>query len=578
MPWRQEERQSEELTVQSRLIKYKQVKEGDGVSMIDKFLLSVNPGAAARRAESRLRYEKMNMQIAAAQGVSNTIADFASNAGSGVTNYGYSHGGASKRKTWAAKWNTSSGSAKRDIEENRKTLRERSRDLAMNAPLGAAAINSTRTSCVGSGLVPAPKLDYDFLGISKEEAKEIERQIKREWSLWADSTLCDNNDQNNFYELQQIAFNDWLRNGEEFVLIKYAKKPDPNMPYQLRIKLVEADRVRSPDDYSGDYSTISDRITPDGNRIMNGVEIDKEGRVIAYHIASFYPGEYLTGDRKWTRVPRRGKQTGNPNILHIFNAERADQYRGVPFLAPVIESLKQLTRYTDAEIMAALINAMFTIFITTENGEGVGYGGEDGDLEEEDDQKDDDIVLGSGTINELRTGEKVQTVESTHPSGNFDQFVNAFCNHIGAALEIAPEVLLKKFSKSFSASKGALNETWKSFKMRRKWFVDDFCKQVYELWFSEAVSKGRIPAPGYFNNPLIKAAYLNAKWNGPAQGQLNPEQEVAASILKIENGFSTHEDECAAMNGSSFEDNVRALTTENEQLFLANEKIEKTEE
>lgn len=140
--------------------------------MIDKFLLSVNPGAAARRAESRLHYEKMNMQIAAAKGVSNTIADFSNDAGSGVTNYGYSHGGASKRKTWAAKWNTSSGSAKRDIEENRKTLRERARDLAMNAPLGAAAINSTRTSCVGSGLVPAPKLDYDFLGISKEEANQ----------------------------------------------------------------------------------------------------------------------------------------------------------------------------------------------------------------------------------------------------------------------------------------------------------------------------------------------------------------------------------------------------------------------
>ena len=61
--------------------------------MIDRFLLSVNPGAAARRAESRLRYEKMNMQIAAAKGVSNTIADFSNDAGSGVTNYGYSHGG-----------------------------------------------------------------------------------------------------------------------------------------------------------------------------------------------------------------------------------------------------------------------------------------------------------------------------------------------------------------------------------------------------------------------------------------------------------------------------------------------------
>lgn len=544
------------------------------MSVIDKVLLSVSPETAARRAEARLRYEKMNMQITAAQGVSSTIEGF-SEESSGVSNYGYSHGGASKRKTWASKWNASSGSPKRDIEENRKTLRERSRDLAMNAPLAAAAINSTRTNCVGGGLIPSPKLDYDFLGISKEEAKEIERLIKREWSLWADSTLCDNNDLNNFYELQQIAFNDWLRNGEEFVLIKYAGKPDPNMPYQLRIKLVEADRVRSPSDYGGDYSVI-DRITPEGNHIMNGVEIDPEGRVVAYHIASFYPEEYSTAKQEWTRVPKRGKRTGNPNILHVFNAERADQYRGVPFLAPVIEALKQLTRYTDAEIMAAVINAMFTIFITTENGEGAGYGGEDGDFEEEDEDEDkgDDITLGSGTINELRTGEKVQAVESTHPSGNFDQFVNAFCTHVGAALEIAPEVMLKKFSNNYSASKGALNETWKSFKMRRKWFTDDFCKAIYELWFSEAVSKGRISAPGYFNNPLIKAAYLNAKWNGPTQGQLNPLQEVNASVMKIANGFSTHEDECAAMNGSSYEDNIRALETENEQLAAVNGKME----
>lgn len=547
------------------------------MSVIDKVLLSVNPEAAARRAESRLRYEKLNMQSTAARGVSETIAGFSTDSGS-VKNYGYSHGGASRRRSWSAKWNASSGSAKRDIEENRKTLRERSRDLAMNAPLGAAAINSTRTNCVGGGLIPAPKIDYDFLGITKEEAKELERQIKREWSLWADSTLCDNNDLNNFYELQQVAFNDWLRNGEEFVLIKYASKPDLNMPYQLRIKLIEADRVRSPSDYSGEYSSI-DQITKDGNRIVNGVEIDKEGRVVAYHIASFYPGEYLEAKKEWTRVPKRGKRTGNPNILHVFNAERADQYRGVPFLAPVIESLKQLTRYTDAEIMAAVINAMFTVFITTEDAEGVqGYGGDDEEIEEGDDSREDDIVLGSGTINELRTGEKVQTVESTHPSGNFEQFVTAFCTHVGAALEIAPEVMLKKFSNNFSASKGALNETWKSFKMRRKWFVDDFCKAIYELWFAEAVSKGRIIAPGFFNDPLIRSAYLNAKWNGPAQGQLNPAQEVAASVLKIQHGFSTHEDECAAMNGSSYEDNVRALTTENELLALANRNMEKTEE
>ena len=52
--------------------------------------------------------------------------------------------------------------------------------------------------------------------------------------------------------------------------------------------------------------------------------------------------------------------------LVIFESERAEQYRGVPYLAPVIESLKQLTRYSEAEIMAAVINGFFTVFITTE--------------------------------------------------------------------------------------------------------------------------------------------------------------------------------------------------------------------
>lgn len=51
-----------------------------------------------------------------------------------------------------------------------------------------------------------------------------------------------------------------------------------------------------------------------------------------------------------------GDKTGSPNVLMIYETERAEQYRGVPYLAPVIEALKQLTRYSEAEMMAAVIN------------------------------------------------------------------------------------------------------------------------------------------------------------------------------------------------------------------------------
>ncbi len=542
------------------------------MGIIDKVINTVSPGTALKRA--RARYETINLEaqseaLKARLKILGTVLPPGQDT---VTNSGYSHGGASRRRTWAREWDSESGSAKRDIEENRKLLRERSRDLFMSAPLATGAVKSSRTSCIGPGLMPKPKIDYEFLGITQEEANRIQRLIKKEFAIWAESTLCDNNDLNNFYGLQQVVFSDWLNNGEEFVLIKYGK-PLKYMPYQLRLCLIEADRVCTEGNYDGGYDGY-DKKAKNGNTIINGVETDEAGKVVAYHIASRFPGEYGSGSLKWARVEKRGAKTGNPNILHIFNAERAGQYRGVPFLAPVIQTLKQLTRYTEAEIMAAVVNSLFGIFITTKAGEeieGFGDNGEEAEEKEGDvpGVDEDKIKVGTGTVTFLREGEEVKAVESAHPSNNYDAFVNSMALQIGAALEIAPEVLLKKFSNNFSSSKGALNETWKSFKMYRKWFIDDFCQEVYVLWFNEAVSKGRVNAPGYFDNILVKKAYTNATWNGPAQGHLNPVQEVTAAILKIQNGLSTHEDECTSMNGSDYEDNIRTLKTENTLLAEA---------
>ncbi len=542
------------------------------MNLLDRVIAYVNPKAAADREAARTRIVSSEMRRNAFLATGDVMDSMLG--GHVVKNSGYSGGGASHGKTWDRGYVVESGSPKEDIEMNRKTLRERSRDLSTNSPLGAAAVKSSRTNCIGPGLIPKPKIDYEFLGISKEEAKNIQKQIKREFSLWADSTLCDNNDQNNFYEIQQIAFLDWMRNGEEFVLIKYADEV-PYMPYRLRLKLVEADRVCDKGSLGDEYDGFEKR-EKNGNKIINGVEISKEGKVVAYHICNKYPGEYhYLQEKTWIRVPKRGEKTGNLNILHIFNGERADQYRGVPFLAPVIETIKQLTRYTEAEIMAAVVNAFLSIFITTENGDDMGeFGGEDEELEEENGgQVDDNIKIGSGTVNFLKNGESVKTVESAHPNGNYDGFSTVMARYIGAALEIAPEVLLKQFRNNFSASKGAQNETWKFFRMMRTWFINDFCQEVYELWMAEAVSTGRITAPGFFNDPLIRKAYTNCTWNGPAQGQIDPGKEVSAAKARVEQGFSTREDECAALNGSDFEENVRVLSEENGLLKKAQDAL-----
>ena len=51
-------------------------------------------------------------------------------------------------------------------------------------------------------------------------------------------------------------------------------------------------------------------------------------------------------------------------------------------------------------------------------------------------------------------------------------------------------------------------------------------------------------------------------------------REVAAAAQRVKEGFSTREDECAALNGSDFDDIVRTLEVENELMKKANKALE----
>ena len=110
--------------------------------------------------------------------------------------------------------------------------------------------------------------------------------------------------------------------------------------------------------------------------------------------------------------------------------------------------------------------------------------------------------------------------------------------------------------------------------MYRSWLASDFCQPIFEEWLAEAVAKGRIPAPGFFSDPLIRKAYCGAEWNGPAQGLLNPVQEVEAATKRVEQGFSTREREAVEITGTDFYRNARQLRQE-EKALRGGDKEEK---
>ncbi len=463
---------------------------------------------------------------------------------------GYIGASTSRRPTLS--WIAQKGDADAVILYDLPTLRERSRDLLRNAPLAAGAVNTVVTNVIGTGVKLKSQIDREVLNLSEEQADAWESQAEREWRLWADSQECDIARTLNFAGLQELSFRQTMENGDVFALMPNVIRP--GSPYGLKLQLVEGDRVCNKDGIK------------DSPELAGGVQRDGNGAPVAYHIMDQHPGSafYRTGERSWQVVQAFGK-TGRRNVIHLFKTLRPGQSRGVPYLAPVIEPLKQLDRYTEAEIMAAVVSGMFTVFVKSETG-GTTLSPMEPATEVGGASTDDDFKLASGAILNLAKGEEIQSANPTRPNSGFDPFVMAVLRQIGVALELPFEVLVKHFTASYSAARAALLEAWRFFRSRREWMAANFCQVVYENFMDEAVALGRIKAPGYFADPLLRKAYLGTDWIGDAQGQIDPVKEISAAEKRIQLGVSTVTEETAAITGGDFERNIPLITKERRML------------
>lgn len=466
-----------------------------------------------------------------------------------IFNSGYSEHGANMTKTQNRGFRGISRSPDEDINDNLSILRERSRDIYMGgACLGNGVIKTIRTNVVGCGLSVKPNIDYQYLGMNPDEARKWQENVKREFNYWAESINCDAQRINNFYELQQLAMISALMNGDCFAVMPYIKRK--NCIYQTTIRLIEGDRIDTPSNCSYDRD------------IHRGVKVDKNGEIISYFIFDRHPGSKWFNPNEYTEVSAFGKKSGERNVIHVMDSERIAQTRGVPILAPVIETLKRMGQYTEAELQAALVGGLFTTFIKTEDASGIG----EFSVPEIYDKDNDEIALGPGAVVNLAKGESIETANPGRPNANFSGFIEALSKQVGSTIEVSDEILMKKFSSSYSASRAAMLEAWKMFRMRRSWFANDFCQPIYERWMCEAVSLGRLYAPGFWSDPIARRAYCKADWNGPSQGQIDPIKEVEAAVKRIENGLSTREREAMEINGSNFYENIDQLARETETM------------
>ena len=469
-----------------------------------------------------------------------------------ILNTGYGNHGANTTKKTAKGWFFKGGSVKQDIYKNRSILVQKSRDLYMGAPLATGALKTMVTNVIGSGLRLKSTLDYESLGLTRENSQILQNKIEKEFNYWADSKI-DQQGVLNFYQIQELVFLTTLLNGECFIKLNYFETP--LNPYTLKLQIIEPDRIYTPNGKEKEYT--------------EGVKFDKNGRIESYRVTNKHPLDSDFREKEEVKEIKVYGKNNQLNLIHILFTERPEQIRGVPILAPVIESLKQLDRYTEAELTAAVVSGLYAVFIQSEGEQNAELGEspipENDQIDKEDERS---IELGPGMVMQLDPGEKVTSANPGRPNTAFDPFVTSILRQIGSALEVPYELLLKHFSASYSASRAALLEAGKMFRKRREWLVSNFTQPVYEEFLREGYLNGRLELKG-FDDGLIRKSYSESQWNGAAQGSIDPKKEAEAAVIKINNGLSTRTKETAELNGGSFEQNIQLLSFENE-LMLKN--------
>ncbi len=438
-------------------------------------------------------------------------------------------------------------------------LRKRSMQLFKENPYARGIIRRLLRNELHKGLNLEANSIPEVTNLGDEEATDWDESAELSWRLWTnEKSICDWKKKDTFGEIQHDCRMTALVSGDCLVVNHVDQKT--GLP---SIELIDGTEVQTPFGQSPRA----------GNKIVHGVEIDKQGRHVAYWVRVENNGELSS-----KRIPAWGEKSKRRIAWLVYGTEkRLDEVRGEPILSLVLYSLKEIDRYRDSEQRAAVINSIIPLFIkktesapgSTPLGKGATYRETQTVTDSDGTQRNFNIAsMLPGTVpDELQKGEEPVSFNTQRPNVNFKVFEEAIINAVSWVMEIPPEIMRLLFQSNFSASRQANNEfniylsyiSWK--------FGNDFCQPIYEEFITASALSNQLITPGFLNaywngEWKILRGWFNSEWTGLSRPSVDLLKDVNAAKEAINLRVSTYEQQCRKISGMSFRTIVKKLQRE----------------
>lgn len=219
-----------------------------------------------------------------------------------------------------ANWRGSNATNDAVISMGGAKLRARSRDMVRNNPLAEKIVSTHARYFIGSGIVPRAKTGNP----------EMDERINNLFQKW--TSECDVQGRMDFYGLCWMEAEMMVQDGEAFVRRRWRRPTDGlTVPLQLEV-------------LTSEFCDWHRNGQLERNNIVNGIEYDQIGRRRGYWMHNQDP-------RSSTILLQNGLTSSfvrADDVIHIFNPKTSSS-RGVPWMAPVMQELRDLRDYQVAE-------------------------------------------------------------------------------------------------------------------------------------------------------------------------------------------------------------------------------------
>ena len=407
-------------------------------------------------------------------------------------------------------WTTTATTADSYISRHWTTIVARSREQAENGDHARKYVVMQQDNIIGpNGLV----LNSQAKDPDGKPDKLARKVIEEAWEIQGEVGNFDVTGRMSRVDCERLALRTAVVDGEAIAILRYG---DEYGPFGFAVQMVDP-MLLDP----GHFERL-----PSGNVVKHGIEFNADGKAVAYH---FLHQDKRIDDYSAGGYSNRGKhdRIEAKYVVHAFKVEMVGQKRGLPWMRTALGRLRMLSAFEDAALVNARVGAAKMGFFR------------DSETSAEDEPDDLPMDAEAGVFENIGSKEFV-SYNPQFPDPFMGQFSQSLLRSIASGLSVSYNTLASDLTAvNFSSIRqGALDDREHA-KADQVWFEKNWTRKIFNAWLEAALLSNKITVAGKPLRLERKSKYMAANFQGRRWGWIDPQAEVQANILAIQNNLKS---------------------------------------